>query len=159
MILRIYTVMEGILYLTTVLPSAIVHGYKISISCNKLNLHASHNEKNFTSEHLQAENRPQLCAYLIDWRAHALTHLRLLKESVTRFSTSGFFHKSVSPKPLSIHLGPFRCLQVHFKVSAAWYVAAEVIDTDGKFAAGVVDTGGALWLAIISAIWKNSKRS
>jgi hypothetical protein len=25
-----------------------------------------------------------------------------------RFSTSGFFHESVSPKPLSIPLGPFR---------------------------------------------------
>ncbi len=52
------------------------------------------------------------------------------------------------------------CLQVHFKVSAAWYCshylppvsttqgelvakfAAGVIDTGGKFAAGVVDTGG-----------------
>jgi hypothetical protein len=25
-----------------------------------------------------------------------------------RFSTSGFFHESVSPQPLSIPLGPFR---------------------------------------------------
>ncbi len=51
------------------------------------------------------------------------------------------------------------CLQVHFKVSAAWYcsnylppvsiaqgkleakLAAGVVDTGGKFAAGVVDTG------------------
>jgi hypothetical protein len=29
-------------------------------------------------------------------------------DSVTRFSTSGFFHESVSPKPLSITLGPFK---------------------------------------------------
>jgi hypothetical protein len=52
------------------------------------------------------------------------------------------------------------CLQVHFKVSAAWYYshclppvsttlvklvakfAAGVVDTGGKFATGVVDTGG-----------------
>ena len=32
-----------------------------------------------------------------------------LKDSATRFSTLGFFHKSVSPKPLSIPtLGPFQ---------------------------------------------------
>ncbi len=30
------------------------------------------------------------------------------KESDTRFSTSSFFHESVSPGPLSIPLGPFR---------------------------------------------------
>jgi hypothetical protein len=79
------------------------------------------------------------------------------------------------------------CLQVHFKVSAAWYCphylppvstaqaevvakfATGVVDTGGKFAAGVVDTGsnfatgvvdtgGAPWLANISANFrKNSK--
>ncbi len=38
--------------------------------------------------------------------------------------------------------------------------AAGVADTSSKLAAGVVDTGGAPWLAIISAnFWKNSKRS
>jgi hypothetical protein len=70
------------------------------------------------------------------------------------------------------------CLQVHIKVSAAWYCshylppvstaqgeleekfAAGVVDTGGKFAAGVVDTGGAPWLANISANFrKNLKRS
>ncbi len=29
------------------------------------------------------------------------------RESDTRFSTSGFFHESVSPEPMSIPLGPF----------------------------------------------------
>jgi hypothetical protein len=29
-------------------------------------------------------------------------------DSATRFSTSGFFHKSVSPKPLSLPLGSFQ---------------------------------------------------
>ncbi len=71
------------------------------------------------------------------------------------------------------------CLQVHFKVSAAWYYshylppvsltpvanlppasttqleqvakfAAGVVDIGGKFATGVTDTGGAPWLANIS---------
>ncbi len=49
-----------------------------------------------------------------------------------------FFLESVSPKPLIIPLGPIR----------------------EKFATGVVDTGGAPWLANISANFrKNSKRS
>ncbi len=30
------------------------------------------------------------------------------RESATRFSTSGFFHESVSPKPVSFPLGPLR---------------------------------------------------
>jgi hypothetical protein len=34
-----------------------------------------------------------------------------LKASATRFSTSGFIHESVSPKPLSLPLGPFRIFQ------------------------------------------------
>ncbi len=87
------------------------------------------------------------------------------------------------------------CLQVHFKVTAAWYccqylppvsttpvanlppvllIATGVVDTVGKFAAGinnasenggkfatgVIDTGGAPWLTNISANFrKNSKRS
>ncbi len=41
------------------------------------------------------------------------------------------------------------CLQVHLKLSAAWYCwhylwqfATGVVDTGGKFAAGIVDTGG-----------------
>ncbi len=81
------------------------------------------------------------------------------------------------------------CLQVHFKMSAAWYCchylppvsltpvanlppvtkmlpkmvekfATGVADTGGKFSTGVVDTGGAPWLANISANFrKNSKRS
>ncbi len=38
--------------------------------------------------------------------------------------------------------------------------AAIVVDTDGKFATGVVDTGGASWLANITVNFrKNSKRS
>ncbi len=178
-----------------------------------------------------------------------------------RFSTSGFFHESVSPKPMSIQLGPFRiflkirgdirssrcntgdvdtggkwkkssiikiliiCIGHLWVVELAhkqifffkfilrsqqpdivpifcnrchwhrwqmchrcrwywWQIATGVIDTDGKFAAGivhggkfstrinntsetggkfangVVDTGGAHWLANISANFrKNLKRS
>ncbi len=33
---------------------------------------------------------------------------QLLRESDTRISTSGFFHKSMAPRPLSITLGSFR---------------------------------------------------
>ncbi len=63
------------------------------------------------------------------------------------------------------------CLQVHLQVSAAWYCshcrrcrwcrwqfATGVVDIGGKFAAGIADTGGAPWLANISANFrKNSK--
>jgi hypothetical protein len=36
---------------------------------------------------------------------HLNLHLRAI---ATRFSTSGFFHESASPKPLSIPLGPLK---------------------------------------------------
>ncbi len=59
------------------------------------------------------------------------------------------------------------CLKVHFKVSAAWYcchnlppVSTTLAKMVEKFATGVVDTGGASWLANISANFrKNLKRS
>ncbi len=73
------------------------------------------------------------------------------------------------------------CLQVHFKVSAAWYcchylppaslisvanlppVSTTLAKMVEKFATGVVDTGGAPWLANISTnfrkILKRSKRN
>jgi hypothetical protein len=38
---------------------------------------------------------------------YSVTHF-IKRVSDTRFSTSGFFHKSVSPGPLSILLGSFR---------------------------------------------------
>jgi hypothetical protein len=50
---------------------------------------------------------------------------------VTRFSTSGFFHESVSPKHLSVPLRPFR---IFSKIRG---------DITGlRFTTGVVDTGG-----------------
>ncbi len=50
----------------------------------------------------------------------------LYMNSITRFSTSGFFHESVSPK----------------STGAPRYTTG-VVDTGGKFDTGVVDTGGA----------------
>ncbi len=73
------------------------------------------------------------------------------------------------------------CLQVHFKVSAAWYCshylplvsltggkfAAGVVGTGSnlpmvvpvaKFAAGVFDAGGALWLASVSENFQNDPK-
>ncbi len=58
------------------------------------------------------------------------------------------------------------CLQVHFKVSAAWYlshclppVSTTLVKLVAKFADGVVDTGGQPWAASISAnCRKNLKR-
>jgi hypothetical protein len=52
-------------------------------------------------------------------------------DSVTRFSTSDFFHESVSPKPLSIPLGSFRIFSK---------IRGDI--RSSMFATGVVDTGG-----------------
>jgi hypothetical protein len=48
-----------------------------------------------------------------------------------RFFTSGFFHESVSPKPLSI---PFGSFQIFSKIRG------DIRSL--RFATGVVDTGG-----------------
>ncbi len=56
-----------------------------------------------------------------------------------------FFHESVSPKPLSISLGPFRIFSK---------IRGDI--RSSRCTTGVVDTGGAPWLANISAkFWKN----
>jgi hypothetical protein len=58
----------------------------------------------------QADQRHRHGAQHRRHQAHAL------KNSVTRFSTSGFFHESVSPKPLSIPLGPFQIFFKNFQI-------------------------------------------
>jgi hypothetical protein len=59
-------------------------------------------------------------------------------DSVTRFFASGFFHESVSPPPQSIPLGPVSTTPTaNFATSFP-----SVVDTGGKFATGVNDTGG-----------------
>ncbi len=97
-----------------------------------------------------------------------------LKGQGHEFFASGFFHESVSPKPLSILLGPFwifseirgdicssrltndhqyqrhRTPAANFATSFTSVVdtgskfATGVNNTDGKFAAGVNDTSGKL---------------
>jgi hypothetical protein len=42
-----------------------------------------------------------------------------LKNSATRLSTSGFFYESVSPKPLNIPLGRFKCFRKFAEIFAA----------------------------------------
>ncbi len=57
---------------------------------------------------------------------------------------SGFFHESVSPKPLSIPLGPFRIfskIRGDIRSSRLTTSFTSVVDTSGKFAIGVNDTG------------------
>ncbi len=92
----------------------------------------------------------------------------LFKGTVSRdFFESGFFHESVSPKPLSIQLGRFRIFRKFTEIFTAqcwppvsttpvanlppvWTTPAanfatsftSVVDTGGKFATGVKDTGG-----------------
>jgi hypothetical protein len=82
---------------------------------------------------------------------------------VLDFST-GFFHESVSLKPLSIPLGSFQIFSkirgdIRCSTSLAKLVAkfaAGVADNGGKFAAGVVDTGGAPLLTNISANFRKN---
>jgi hypothetical protein len=78
------------------------------------------------------------------------------RDSVTRFFASGFFHESVSPQPQSIPLGTFRIFRKFAEIFASKGAPpvsmtpaanfatslASVVDTGGKFAIGVNDTGG-----------------
>ncbi len=66
-------------------------------------------------------------------------------ESDTRFSISGFFHESVSPRPPSIPLGPFWIfLKIRWDIRE-WMFIAGVNDTGGKMFSGVNDTGEKLF--------------
>jgi hypothetical protein len=70
-----------------------------------------------------------------------------------RIFASGFFHKSVSPQPQSIPLGPF---QIFSKIrgdirksrctigisNTGGKFATGANDTSGKFSTGINDTGG-----------------
>ncbi len=73
----------------------------------------------------------------------------VLQDSATRFSTSGFFHEPVSPKPLGTPWGPFR---IFSKIRGDIH--------SSRCTTSVIDTGGAPWLADISAnFWKKYRRS
>jgi hypothetical protein len=58
---------------------------------------------------------------------------RLVSDSVTRFSTSGFFQKSVFPKPLSITLGLFRIFSIIRGDIRSSRCTTVVVDTGGKW--------------------------
>jgi hypothetical protein len=55
--------------------------------------------------------------------------------------TSGFFHESVSPRPPSIPLGPFRIFSKIRGVIREWIFIAGVNDTGDKLFSGVNNTG------------------
>jgi hypothetical protein len=65
------------------------------------------------------------------------------------FNQKNFNYFVLTPLGSRVNIYINFCLQVHFKVSAAWCCChylppAGVIDTGGKFAACVIDTGGNL---------------
>jgi hypothetical protein len=60
------------------------------------------------------------------------------KDSVLRFSTSGFFHESVSPKPLEYDIATIICHRCRLQL-----VSTTLPEAVAKSATGVVDTGGA----------------
>ncbi len=68
--------------------------------------------------------------------------LSFLRDSVTRFFGSGFFHESVSPKPLSIQVGPFRIFSKIRGDIRNSRLTTGINDTGGKFSTGINDTGG-----------------
>jgi hypothetical protein len=59
--------------------------------------------------------------------------LPILRDSVTRFSTSGFFHESVSPKHVSIPLRPFRIFSKIRGDIRGSRCTTGVIDAGGKW--------------------------
>ncbi len=67
------------------------------------------------------------------------------KGTVSRyFRLLFFFHESVSPKPLSITLGRLEFFRKFAEIFAAGgKICRHVVDTGGKFVAGVVETSGA----------------
>ena len=65
-----------------------------------------------------------------------------LKGQCQEIFASGFFHESVSPKPLSIPLGPFRIFSKIRGDIRSSRLTTGISDTGGKFATGVNDTGG-----------------
>ncbi len=63
------------------------------------------------------------------------------RESDTRFSTSSFFHESVSPRPPSIPLEPFWiCSKSRGDICELMFTTG-VVDTGDKLFSGVNDTG------------------
>jgi hypothetical protein len=58
------------------------------------------------------------------------------------FFASGFFHESVSPKPLSIPLGPFRFFSKILGDIRSSMLTTAIGDNGCKFATGINDTGG-----------------
>ncbi len=84
------------------------------------------------------------------------------------FKQKNFNNFVLTPLGSRVNIYIIFCLQVHFKVSAVWYCChylppvstTPVAKMGEKFVTGVADTGGAPWLANISANFrKNSKRS
>ncbi len=63
------------------------------------------------------------------------------RESDTRFSTSGFFHESVTPGPMSTPLGLFRIFSKIREDILEWMFITGVNDTGDKLFTGVKNTG------------------
>jgi hypothetical protein len=91
-------------------------------------------------------------------------HRRQMEEIFNQKNVNYFVWTLLGSR-VNIHIN--FCLQVHFKVSAAWYcshylppVSTTPVVPVAKFVAGVVDTAGAPWLAnIFSNFRKYSKWS
>ncbi len=80
--------------------------------------------------------------------------LILLKEGKydTRFSSSGFFHESVSPRPISIPMGPFWIFsKIRGDIRELMFIAS-VNDTGEKLFSGVVDTGKKFIAGVVDTV-------
>ncbi len=76
---------------------------------------------------------------------------KYLRDSVTRFFASSFFHESVSPQPQSIPFRPFQIFsKIHGDIRESRCTTG-INDTGGKFATGVNDTGGKIAAGINTA--------
>jgi hypothetical protein len=65
-----------------------------------------------------------------------------LKGQCHEIFASGFFYESVSPKPLSIPLGPFRIFSKIRGDIRSSRLTTGINDTGDKIASGINDTGG-----------------
>ncbi len=65
-----------------------------------------------------------------------------------RFSSSGFFHESVSPRPISISLGPFRIFsKIRRDIRELMFIAG-VNDTGEKLFSGINNTAKKLFTGV-----------
>ncbi len=88
----------------------------------------------------RAPTWPPTCQRAVTATSSPTTRGRSYPQINFKGQCHGFFHESVSPKPLSIPLGPFQIFsKIRGEIRSSRF-AAGIVDTGGKFATGVNNT-------------------